>query len=254
MCGRNSLFVDQADLEARFDAEVVTDGGYTPRYNIAPGDDLHIITNESPDEIDSYHWGLIPFWADEPQEGIINARAETVWEKPSFEPAVHQVGTDETTGEASNRNDDGWGPRDGGRCLVPADGFYEWGDTGAGRGPHRVEVREGALFAMAGLWTRWTPANRQAGLTEFDGAAAGPAPRYTFTILTTAANATLEPLHDRMPVILAQGDERRWLTADRETATPLLEPFAGEMRSFPVSDAVNDPANDVPAVAKPLEG
>jgi len=71
MCGRNSLFIDQADLEARFDAEVVTDGGYTPRYNIAPGDDLHIITNETPDEVDRYHWGLIPFWADEPEEGII---------------------------------------------------------------------------------------------------------------------------------------------------------------------------------------
>jgi putative SOS response-associated peptidase YedK len=75
MCGRSSLFIDQADLEARFDAEVVTDGGYTPRYNIAPVDDLHIITNETPDEIDAYHWGLIPFWADEPEESIINARS-----------------------------------------------------------------------------------------------------------------------------------------------------------------------------------
>ena len=71
MCGRTSLFIDPADLESRFDAELVTDGGYTPRYNIAPGDDLHIITNEAPDEIDRYHWGLIPFWADEPEEGII---------------------------------------------------------------------------------------------------------------------------------------------------------------------------------------
>jgi len=76
MCGRNSLFIDQADLEARFDAEVVTDGGYTPRYNIAPGDDLHIVTNDAPGEIDAYHWGLIPFWADEPEEGIINARSK----------------------------------------------------------------------------------------------------------------------------------------------------------------------------------
>ena len=72
MCGRNSLFIDQADLEARFDAEVVADGGYTPRYNIAFSDDLHIVTNEAPNEIDSYHWGLIPFRTDEPEEGIIN--------------------------------------------------------------------------------------------------------------------------------------------------------------------------------------
>ena len=87
MCGRKSLFIDQADLEARFDAEVVTDGGYTPRYNIAPGDDLYIVTNESPDDIDRYHWGLIPFWADEPDEGIINARSETANEKRVFEQA-----------------------------------------------------------------------------------------------------------------------------------------------------------------------
>jgi putative SOS response-associated peptidase YedK len=84
MCGRNSLFIDQPDLEARFEAGVVADGGYTPRYNIAPGDDLHIITNEASDEIDAYHWGLIPFWADEPKEGIINARSETADEKRVF--------------------------------------------------------------------------------------------------------------------------------------------------------------------------
>jgi hypothetical protein len=83
ICGRNSLLIDPADLEARFDPEIVTDGGYTPRYNIAPGDDLHIVTNEAPDEIDRYHWGLIPFWADEPEERIINARSETADEKMS---------------------------------------------------------------------------------------------------------------------------------------------------------------------------
>jgi len=109
MCGRNSLFIDQADLEARFDAEVVADGGYTPRYNIAPGDDLHIVTNEASDEIDAYHWGLIPFWADEPEEGIINARSETADEKRVFERA--------------------WESRP---CLVPSSGFYEWKSPNGG--------------------------------------------------------------------------------------------------------------------------
>ena len=84
MCGRTALFIQQQDLEDRFDAQVVTDGGYTPRYNIAPGEPLEVITNETPDEIDQYHWGLIPFWADEPEEGIINARSETAGEKRVF--------------------------------------------------------------------------------------------------------------------------------------------------------------------------
>ncbi len=87
MCGRNSLFIDQAALKARFDAVLVADGVYTQRSNVAPGDDLHIITNEAPDAIDRYHWGLIPFWADEPEEGIINARSETADEKIVFEQA-----------------------------------------------------------------------------------------------------------------------------------------------------------------------
>jgi putative SOS response-associated peptidase YedK len=87
MCGRNSLFIDEVDLVARFDAEVVTDGGYTPRHNIAPGDNSHLVTNEAPDEIDAFHWGPIPFWADELEGGIINARSETADEKRVFERA-----------------------------------------------------------------------------------------------------------------------------------------------------------------------
>jgi putative SOS response-associated peptidase YedK len=133
MCGRNSLFIDQADLEARFDAEVVTDGGYTPRYNIAPGDDLHIITNEAPDEIDAYHWGPIPFWADEPEEGIINARSETADEKRVFEQA--------------------WESRP---CLVLSSGFYEWkSPNGGSKQPYRIYREDDPAFAMAVLWDIW---------------------------------------------------------------------------------------------------
>jgi len=133
MCGRNSLFVDQADLEARFDAEVVTDGGYTPRYNIAPGDDLHIITNEAPGEIDAYHWGLIPLWADEPEEGIINARSEKADEKRVFERAWESC-----------------------PCLVPSSGFYEWkAPNGGAKQPYRIYREDDPAFAMAGLWDVW---------------------------------------------------------------------------------------------------
>ena len=125
MCGRNSLFVPEDDLEARFDAEVVADGGYTPRYNVAPGDGLEVVTNEAADEIDRYHWGLIPFWADDPEEGIVNARAETVGEKRVFA--------------------DAWKSRP---CLVLSSGFYEWqSGNGAPKRPYRVYREDDPAFA-----------------------------------------------------------------------------------------------------------
>jgi len=165
MCGRNSLFIDQADLEARFDAEVVTDGGYTPRYNIAPGDDLHIVTNEAPGEIDAYHWGLIPFWADEPEEGIINARSETADEKRVFERV--------------------WESRP---CLVPSSGFYEWkAPNGGTKQPYRIFREDDLAFAMAGLWDVWEGEDETISCV---------------TILTTEPNDLMNSIHDRMPVVL----------------------------------------------------
>ena len=117
MCGRNSLFIGQSDLEARFDAEVMADGGYTPRYNIAPGDNLEVITNEAADKIDQYRWGLIPFWADEAKEGIINARSETTDEKHVFENA--------------------WESRP---CLVLSSGFYQWQAQNGGPKAHIASI------------------------------------------------------------------------------------------------------------------
>lgn len=133
MCGRNSLFVDQQSLEDRTEAELVTDGGYTPRYNIAPGEPLEMITNETTDVIDQLHWGLIPFWADEREEGITNARSETAAEKRVFERA--------------------WESRP---CLVLSSGFYEWQETSSGpKQPYRIHREEDPAFAMAGLWEEW---------------------------------------------------------------------------------------------------
>ena len=160
MCGRNSLFIDQADLEARFDAEMVADGGYTPRYNIAPGEDLYIITDEASDEIGAYHWGLIPFWADEPEEGIINARSETADEKRVFERA--------------------WESRP---CLVLSSGFYEWkSPNGGSKQPYRIHREDDPAFAMAGLWDVWEGDDETISCV---------------TIITTEPNDLMNSIHDR---------------------------------------------------------
>ncbi len=129
MCGRTALFIQQQNLKDRFDANIVADGGYTPRYNIAPGEPLEVITNEATDEIDQYHWGLVPFWADEPEEGIINVRSETASEKRVFA--------------------DAWESRP---CLVLSSGFYEWQKQNSGpKQPYRVYREDSSAFAMAGL-------------------------------------------------------------------------------------------------------
>ncbi len=126
MCGRTSLHIEQAELENRFDAELVTDGGYTPRYNIAPGDNLAVITNETTAEITEFHWGLIPSWADTPSDGMINARAETASEKSAFANA--------------------WESRP---CLVLSTGFYEWQSTNSGsKRPYRVYRENDPAFAQ----------------------------------------------------------------------------------------------------------
>ena len=217
MCGRNSLFVEQGDLEDRFDAEVATDGGYTPRYNIAPGDDLHVITNESPDEIDSYHWGLIPFWADEPEEGIINTRAETAAEKRVFAEA--------------------WESRP---CLVLSSGFYEWQSRNGGtKQPYRIHREDDPAFAMAGLWEVWE------GEAETISCV---------TILTTEPNDLMKPIHDRMPVVLPREAESEWLSAGPDARTNLCRPYPkDDLAAYEISTRVNNPQNDDPQVIEPLD-
>jgi putative SOS response-associated peptidase YedK len=235
MCGRYSLFASPEAIEERFDATFAE--AFGPRYNAAPSQPLPVVGDDRDAEIRTMEWGLVPPWADGRDEGgFINARAETVADKPSFREAFHQ---------------DGAGV---GRCLVLADGFYEWAETDEGKQPYRVTLAEDRPFAMAGLWASFEPASAQAGLGEFGGdGPAGPDAVETFTIVTTEPNATVADLHHRMAVILPEGREREWLTADPEAAAGLLEPYDGEMRAYPVSDAVNDPANDAPAVAEPLE-
>ncbi|PSP85088.1 DUF159 family protein [Halobacteriales archaeon QS_1_68_17] len=233
MCGRYSIFTPPETLEDRFGA--TPERPLEPRYNAAPGQELPVVTNDDPGTIRHLQWGLVPEWADDPGIGndMINARAETLSEKPSFRAAYERR-----------------------RCLVLADGFYEWTETDAGKQPYRVTLTGGEPFAMAGLWERWTPETAQTGLGDFDGGTpeTDPEPLETFAIVTTEPNDLVADLHHRMSVILPSGEEKRWLAADPDDAADLLVPHpADEMRAYPVSRAVNDPANDSPAVIEEVD-
>lgn len=216
MCGRNSLFADQQTLEKRFGAEIVTDGGYSPRYNIAPGDPLEIITNEDSDKIEQFHWGLVPFWADSVSEGIINARSETAHEKRAFQGA--------------------WESRP---CLVLSSGFYEWQkrDTGP-KQPFRIHREGEEPFAMAGLWEVWEGDDEQVSCV---------------TILTTEPNSVVESIHDRMPVILPKGEEDQWLASGQDERQEMCQPYPDEdLIAYEIPTRVNNPENDDPSVIEPL--
>lgn len=217
MCGRTSLFTPQSVLEGQFDAEAVEP--LRPRYNIAPREELAVIRNDAPNQIDLLEWGLLPGWVDDPASYSypINARSETVAEKPTFRDAFEQR-----------------------RCLVLADGFYEWSDTPTGKQPYRVERTDGDPFAMAGLWEQW----------DGDGET-----RETVTVVTTEPNEVVEPLHHRMAVLLDEADAETWLEeSDPETHRSVLEPApADDLTAYPVSDAVNDPANDYPEIVEEVD-
>ena len=230
MCGRYTLFTPPADIEERFGASF--EGSPRPRYNAAPSQSLPVITNDAPETIDTLEWGLIPHWVDDRADANrpINARAETVAEKRSFRDAYR------------NR-----------RCLVLADGFYEWQETDGGKQPYRVTLDNGEPFAMAGLWERWRPPQKQTGLGEFgDGEPTGEVdPVETFTIVTTEPNGVVGELHHRMAVVLQAGDERRWLDDGDDE---LLRPYPDDgMTAYPVSTAVNDPSNDSPELVEEVD-
>jgi putative SOS response-associated peptidase YedK len=220
MCGRFSFSPLAKIIENRFDVKVDT-SRYNPRYNSAPTQDLAVISNLSPGQVSFYRWGLIPFWAKDMSIGnkLINAKAETVNEKPSFKNPLKRK-----------------------RCLVLADGFYEWKTLeNKEKIPYRIVFRDSRLFAMAGLWDTWKNA---------DGSTIS-----SFTIITTTPNKLMENIHTRMPVILERKDEKTWLTNDdTEFLQSLLKPYPEvEMTAFPVSKLVNSPANDLPDVMNPVE-
>jgi len=223
MCGRFS----QAQI-AELDREVfelLSVPRLEPRYNIAPTQDAAVVrvggTRER--EMVPLRWGLIPAWAKDPTIGnrMINARAETLAEKPAFRDAFAER-----------------------RCLVPADGFYEWEKLRDRKQPHYIRVGGGQVFAFAGLWERWW--DRASGER-----------RETFTIVTTEPNALLEPIHNRMPVIIAPESYGRWLdpeNRDPESLADLLVPYPPErMSAYPVSTYVNKPDNEGPECVQPVD-
>jgi putative SOS response-associated peptidase YedK len=213
MCGRFSLTVNEAELNERFRLAAGSTP-YVPRYNCAPTQLLAVVTNENPQQLSYLKWGLIPSWAKDSAIGnkMINARAETILEKSSYKTPFKRR-----------------------RCLVPSDGFYEWKINGD-KVPYRIYLKNTKLFAFAGLWERWHAPNGE--ITD------------SFTIITTAANHFMKPIHERMPVILKREDEKQWLENDDLTLlTGLLKPFdPAEMNAYPVSKLINSPRNESPLV------
>ena len=227
MCGRFTQRLSWAELHELMDL-VGPLRNLRPRYNVAPSQDVAVVrAADGGRNLSMLRWGLIPAWAKDPAIGyrLINARSETVAEKPSFRSAYRRR-----------------------RCLIPADGFYEWQRLGKIRQPWLFGLRDGAPFALAGLWERWTVPEG----AELTGSLAelGPGdPVETCTILTTAANETVAPVHGRMPVILPRDACDPWLAGDDVS----LAPYAPDaMTAHPVSTQVNRPANDEPRCVEPV--
>lgn len=218
MCGRFQLKPDEDWME-EFGVSEPPD--LTPRYNIAPTQDIVAVRREASGvrRAGLLRWGLVPSFAEDPAVGnrLINARAETVARKPAFREPFQKR-----------------------RCLVPADGFYEWRRVGRARDPYLLKMRDGHTFAFAGVWDRW---GSDAGRIE------------SCSILTTAANELVAKVHGRMPVVLGRAAYALWLDPDarEEDLHQLLRPFpAAEMVAYPVSARVNSTAVDDPECERPV--
>jgi putative SOS response-associated peptidase YedK len=218
MCGRYSFAIEDELIFERFGVSVRS-AIYKARYNCAPSQNLAVISSEDPDSIRFYRWGLIPFWAKDPSIGnkLINARAETIVEKPSFKQAF------------LNR-----------RCLVLSNGFFEWKKSEE-KTPYRICMQDFSPFSMAGIWENWKSPE-------------GEMIR-SFSIITTVANSLVAGIHDRMPVILKREDEKKWLSSIKEEEVlSLLQPYPSErMITYPVSKKVNSTVNDIPEILEPVD-
>jgi putative SOS response-associated peptidase YedK len=219
MCGRYTLASPTERLAEEFGFDG-TSVELAPNYNVAPTQGVAAVLEEGGQRrLEVLRWGLIPPWADDPGIGsrMINARSETAPGKPSFRRAFRER-----------------------RCLIPADGFYEWQRTNGAKQPYYIHMEDGRPFAFAGLWESWSKG--------------GEGEVRTCTILTTEANALVGEIHDRMPVILAADAYDVWLdpASERDELTGLLAPYPGdEMEAYPVSRFVNSPSNNDPRCIEP---
>jgi putative SOS response-associated peptidase YedK len=215
MCGRYSI-VPVDNVAERFQAGQ-TQQPLLPSYNVAPGTSMPVVVHDTSNRIELMNWGLIPFWSKDPNISYktINARAETVASSPAFRESFRRR-----------------------RCLVPASGFFEWRKTERGKTPYFIHLKDAELFAFAGLYDVWKDAEGRE--------------LRTYTIITTIPNDLVQPIHNRMPVILHPDDEAMWLDPkmnDTKALRALLNPFPDAlMEAYPVSRAVNTPANDTPAL------
>lgn len=222
MCGRFTNKAKPEEIEKEFKVSMTTEALFKPRYNIAPTQIIPAVLEFDGERIiDGLKWGLIPHWSkdDSFAAKLINARAETLAEKPSFRDAFKKH-----------------------RCIIPASGFYEWDKKSSGaKQPYYFHLKDKEVFGFAGLWEEWL--DKETG-EQIE----------TCTIITTEANEVLEPIHDRMPVILKSKDYDQWLDAkqtDTDKLQKLLVPYpAKEMTSHEVSRAVNSPTFDSPELIK----
>ena len=230
MCGRFTLTTSPEELQAAFDwlkmppqAGEAQPGG--PRYNITPTQPVAVVPNDGRNRLDFFTWGLIPYWAKDPSLGsrLINARAETLAEKPAFRSAFRRR-----------------------RCLILADGFYEWQAIPGRKSkqPFFIALADRRPFAFGGLWELWNSP---------DGSQV-----YSCTIITTEPNSLMAGIHNRMPLILPPENYPEWLNPHEqrpEALQALLQPYAADqMVAYPVSSLVNSPANDSPELVEPLRG
>ena len=222
MCGRYTLKAKGQTVADLFG--LLEEPDLESRYNIAPTQQIPVVLEDGSSDgrtLEMMHWGLIPSWAKDPSIGsrMINARAETVSEKPSYRSAFKRR-----------------------RCLIVADGFYEWKKTDDGKQPYYLRLESGDPFGFAGLWESWS----MDGGEEMRSA----------TIITTEPNGVAAEIHNRMPVILPPDLYEAWLEPDnddREELLSMLTPYpAEEMEAYPVSKRVNRPANDEPGVLEPV--
>ncbi len=221
MCGRFLFSASEKMINQHFrlrDAHLKVE----PRYNIAPGMPIMVVRPLPDDgnQMDPVLWGLVPSWAKEPKLGqrMINARSETVMDKPAFRAAFKRR-----------------------RCLIPASGFYEWHMEGGHKQPYFVGLKDEPLLAFAGLWEHWVGA---------DGSEL-----QTATILTTQASAQMAAIHERMPLILKPGDYDAWMRTPEtqvKQLLPLLQAYGGELAIYPVSTAVNNPRHEGADLIEPL--
>lgn len=218
MCGRfTSLLSPELIIAIRELFGVPVPDSAESRYNVAPTQQVLVVRQEGDhNRFDLMKWGLIPFWAKDPKIGsqMINARSETVHEKPAFRQAIKFR-----------------------RCIIPAGGFYEWLRSGDKKQPYYIRMADGSPMFFAGLWEQWKSVGDENFLE-------------TFTILTTASNDLVAPLHDRMPVILRPGDCTLWLSHsmhDPEQLRGMYQPFpSNQLEAYKVSDLVNNPSFDSP--------